>query len=68
MMKSLRGVLKSRIRHIKKVPTVYLSVFIKPDVLKELNRLHEDFVFVTASKVCSQIISLLQLYLKGTWS
>ena len=48
-IKCIRRILKSRIRHIKtKVRTIYPSVFSKPKVIKELDRLHEEYVLVPA--------------------
>jgi hypothetical protein len=54
---SVRGILKSRIRIIKtKVRTIYPSVFSKPEVRNELERLHEEFVLVPADKACKNIV------------
>jgi hypothetical protein len=56
-VKSIRGMLKSRIRNIKfKVRTIYLSVFSKPEVRNELERLHEEFVLVPADKASNNIV------------
>ena len=50
-VKSIKGILKSRIRNIKtKVRTIYPSVFSKPEVRNKLERLHEEFVLVPADK------------------
>jgi hypothetical protein len=67
-VKSIRGMLNSRIRNIKtKVRTIYPSSFSKPEVINELERLHEEFVLISADKTCNNIVfflyrSLLQLY------
>jgi hypothetical protein len=46
-VKSISGILKSRIRIITtKERTIYPSVFSKPEVRNELERLHEEFVLV----------------------
>jgi hypothetical protein len=56
-VKSVKGILKSRIRNIKtKVRTIYPSVFSKPEVRSELERLHEEFVLVPADKACNNIV------------
>jgi hypothetical protein len=56
-VKSIRGMLKSRIRNIKsKVRTIYPSVFSEPEVRNELQRLHEEFVLVPADKACNNIV------------
>jgi hypothetical protein len=48
-VKSIRGILKSRIRNIKtKVRTIYPSVFSKQEVRNELERLHGEFLLVPA--------------------
>jgi hypothetical protein len=55
-VKSIRGMLKSRIRNIKsKVRTIYPSVFSTPEVRNELERLHEEFVLVPADKASNNI-------------
>ncbi|XP_056012425.1 uncharacterized protein LOC125681516 [Ostrea edulis] len=56
-VKSIRGILKSRIRHMKtKVRTIYPSVFSKPEVIKELDRLHEEYVLLPAEKASNNIV------------
>ena len=56
-IKSIRRILKSRIRHIRrKVRTIYPSVFRKPEVINELDRLHEEYVLVPADKACNNIV------------
>jgi hypothetical protein len=56
-VKSIRGILKSRVRNIKtKVRTIYPSVFSQPEVRNELERLHEEFVLVPADKACNNIV------------
>ena len=39
-----------------KMRTVYPSVFNKPEVVTELNRLHEEYVLVPADKACNNIV------------
>jgi hypothetical protein len=42
-VKSIRDILKSRIKHVRsKMLTIYPSAFHKPEVIKELNRMHEE--------------------------
>jgi hypothetical protein len=36
--------------------TIYTSAFNKPEVINELNRLHEEYVLVLADKACSKIV------------
>jgi hypothetical protein len=56
-VKSIRGILKSRIRNIRtKVRTTYPSVFSKPEVITELERLHGEFVLVPADTACNNIV------------
>ena len=50
-IKSIANVLKRRIRRLKhSVNTRHESVFSDPDVVRELSRLHENFVIVSADK------------------
>ena len=50
-IKSIADVLKRRIRRLKhSVNTRYVSIFSDPDVVRELSRLHENFVIVPADK------------------
>jgi hypothetical protein len=57
LVNSIRGILKSRTRNIKsKVSTTYPSVFSKPEVIHELERLHEEYVLVPADKACNNIV------------
>ena len=54
---SIRGILKSRIRPIKtKVRTIYPSMFSKAEMIKELDRLHEEYVLLPADKACNNIV------------
>ena len=56
-IKSIRTILKSRIRFVKtKMRTSYPSVFSKPEVIRELDRLHEEYVLVPADKACNNIV------------
>jgi hypothetical protein len=42
-VKSIRAILKSRIKHFRsKMHTIYPSAFNKPEAIEELNRLHEE--------------------------
>jgi hypothetical protein len=36
--------------------TIYPSAFHKPEVINELNRLHEEYVLVPADKACNNIV------------
>ena len=64
-IKSIANVLKRRIRRLKhSVKTRHGSIFSDPDVVRELSRLHENFVIVPADKesnnytfVCKDITS-----------
>jgi hypothetical protein len=48
--------LKFRIRNIKsKVRTIYPSVFSKPEVRNELERIHDEFVLAPADKASTYI-------------
>ena len=50
-IKSIADVLKRRIRRLKhSVNTRHESIFSDPDVVRELSRLHENFVIVPAEK------------------
>ena len=50
-IKSIANVLKRRIRRLKhSVNTRHESIFSDPDVVRELSRLHENFVIVPADK------------------
>jgi hypothetical protein len=56
-VKSIRDILKSLIKHVRsKMRTIYPSAFHKPEVIKELNRLHEEYVLVPADKACNNIV------------
>jgi hypothetical protein len=56
-MISIRGMLKSRIRNIEsKIRTIYPSVFSIQEVRNELERLHEEFVLVSADKASNSIV------------
>ena len=56
-VKSIRVILKSRIKHVRsKMRTIYPSAFHKPEVVKELNRLHEEYVLVPADKASNNIV------------
>jgi hypothetical protein len=53
-VKNIRAmILKSRIKHVRsKMRTIHPSAFDKPKVIKELNRLHDEYVLVPADKAC----------------
>jgi hypothetical protein len=56
-VKCIRGILKSYIKHVRsKMRTIYPSAFHKPEVVNELNRLHEEHVLVPADKASSNIV------------
>jgi hypothetical protein len=51
------GILKSRIKRVRsKMCNIYPSVFHKPEVIKELNRLHEEYVLVPADNASNNIV------------
>jgi hypothetical protein len=55
--------LKSRIRNIKfRVRTIYPSVFSKPGVTNEVERLHEEFVLVPADKSSNNIVFVCKVH------
>jgi hypothetical protein len=41
---------------------IYPSSFNKPEVIKEIDRLHEEYVLVTADKVCSKIVFVSKVH------
>ena len=49
-IKSIADVLKRRIRRLNHCHTRYGSIFSYPDVVRELSRLHENFVIVPTDK------------------
>ena len=56
-IKSIRKLLKSRIHHLSgKMRNIYPSVFKKPEVVNELQRLHDNFVLVPADKASNNIV------------
>ena len=56
-VKTIRKLLKSRIHHLTgKMRTIYPSVFKKPEVVNELQRLHENFVLIPADKAGKNIV------------
>jgi hypothetical protein len=56
-VKSITGMLKSRITNIKsRERTIYPSLFSTPEVRNELERLHEEFVLVPADKASNNIV------------
>jgi hypothetical protein len=42
--------------------TLYSSAFIKPEMIKELNRLHEENVLVPVDKACNSIVFVCKAY------
>ena len=73
-IKSIADVLKRRIRRLKhSVNTRHESIFNDPDVVRELSRLHENFVIVPADKASNNYTLVLQETLRqhlvrGTWT
>ena len=62
-IKSIADVLKRRIRRQKhSVNTRYESIFSDPDVVRELSRLHENFVIVPADKAFSNYSFVCKRY------
>ena len=62
-IKSIRTLLKSRIHHLSgEMRTIYPSVFKKPEVMNELQRLHEHFVLVPADKASNNIVFVCKSY------
>jgi hypothetical protein len=56
-------VLKSRVRRTKsKVNTIYTSVFSKPDVINELEILHEEYVLIPGDIACNNIVFLCKAH------
>ena len=45
------------------ITTIYPSVFSKPEVRNELERLHEKFVLVPADKACNNIVFVCKAHL-----
>jgi hypothetical protein len=68
-VKSKRGILKSRIRNIKsKARTISPSVFSKPEVINELEWLHEEYVLVLANKACKIVFVCKAHYYNCIWN
>ena len=62
-IKSIGDVLKRRIRQLKHfVNTRHESIFSYPDVVKELSRLHENFVIVPADKTSNNYTFVCKRY------
>jgi hypothetical protein len=56
-VKSIRAILKPRIKHVlSKMRIIYYSAFNKPELIRELNRLHEEYVLVPADRACYNIV------------
>jgi hypothetical protein len=67
-VKSIRGILKSRIRNIKtKVRTICLSVCSKPEVKNKYERLREEFVLVPADKACNNTVFVMLTITTVSW-
>ena len=61
--KSIGNVLKRRIRRLKhSVSTRNESILSDPDVVKELSRLHENFVIVSADKASNNYTFVCKRY------
>jgi hypothetical protein len=62
-VKCIRGILKSRIKHVQsKMRTIYPSRFHKPEVVKEINRLHEEYVLVPADRASNNIVFVIKAH------
>lgn len=62
-VKSIRGILKFCIRYMKiKVCIIYFFVFSKLEVIKELDRLYEEYVLVLVDKVSNNIVFVCKVY------
>ena len=62
-VKSISDVLKRRIRRLKRsVNTRHESIFCDPDVVRELSRLHENFVIVPADKASNNYTFVCRKY------
>lgn len=56
-IKSIRCMLKSRIQRSKRsMKTIYSPIFKYLDVLKRIDRIHDQFVLVTADKARNSIV------------
>jgi hypothetical protein len=56
-IKSIQTLSKSRIRYLSgKMPTIYPSIFKKPEMVNELRRGHDNFVLVQADKASNNIV------------
>ena len=68
-IKSIADVLKRRIRRLKhSVSSRQESIFSDPDVVRELSRLHENFVIVPADKASNKYTFLCKRYYIGILS
>ena len=71
-IKSITDDLKRKIRRLKySVNIRHESIFSDPDVVRELSRLHENFVIVPADKSSNNIClqeTLRQHFDRGTWT
>ena len=62
-VKSITDVLKRRIRRLKRsVNTRHESIFCDPEVVRELSRLHENFVIVPADKASNNYTFVCKKY------
>ena len=62
-VKSIADVLKRRIRRLKRsVNTRHESIFCDPEVVRELSRLHENFVIVPADKASNNYTFVCKKY------
>ena len=62
-VKSIADVLKRRIRRLKRsVNTTHESIFCDPAVVRELSRLHENFVIVPADKASNKYTFVCKKY------
>ena len=62
-LKTIRWLIQSRIRKLKgTMKTRYPSVFSDPEVMSELNRLHDHYVLVPADKASNNIVFICKAH------
>ena len=63
LVKSIADLLKRRIRRLKRSVNIrHESIFCDPEVVRELSRLHENFVIVPADKASNNYIFVCKKY------
>lgn len=55
-IKRITGVLKPRIRHVKTSWCTVYPLLSKPEVMRESDMLHANYVLVPADKACSDTV------------